>query len=96
MKYSREVKIEKIKETAGISSTKNPHSVSNVNQAQGPRTGNQGLTGAKRSEFKSAKAEREPLAATIMAAYGARTPDDHVNPKLEPIRSDVKPKKFSR
>lgn len=96
MKYSGKVMIEKVTEKTGVrTATKNPHARDNVNVAQGPRTGN-ATRGEKRSEFKSAKAEREPLAATIMNAYGARAQKDYVDPKLEPIRSDVKPKKFSR
>lgn len=51
--------------------TANPHAVSNVNVAQGPRTGNSN-PGAKRSEFKAAKEERAPLAKTIQNAYAKR------------------------
>ena len=65
----------------------NPHAVSDVNQKSGPRTGNAG-TMSKRSDFKSAKAERSPLADVIEKAYGARAQDDKVNPKLEPISSN--------
>jgi hypothetical protein len=71
MKYGREVKIEKIKEGSGRVSTKNPHAVDNVNVAQGPRTGNNEST-EKRSTFKAAKAEREPLATMIQDAYAKR------------------------
>ena len=67
----------------------NPKSVDNVNAKQGPRTGNAG-TMSKRSDFTSAKAEREPLARTIQNAFGARAQDDYVNPKLEPISSNSK------
>lgn len=74
--------------------TKNPYTKSNVNVAQGPRTGNNPSV-EKRGEFKSAKAEREPLAASIMKAYGARAQQDKVDSKLEPIRSNVKAK-FSK
>ena len=69
----------------------NPKSVSNVNQKSGPRTGNAG-TASKRSEFKDNKAEREPLAKTIMSAYGARAAGDKVEKKLEGISSDTKAK----
>ena len=65
------VMIEKIKESTGRVSTKNPHAVENVNVAQGPRTGNNEST-KKRSEFKAAKAEREPLATMIQDAYAKR------------------------
>jgi len=61
----------------------------------GPRTGNKG-TPEKRSDFVDAKAERVPLADSILSAYGARAQRDHVDPVEEPIRSTVKPKKFSR
>ena len=71
MKYGREVKIEKIKEGSGRVSTKNPHARDNVNVAQGPRTGNNEST-EKRSTFKAAKAEREPLATMIQDAYARR------------------------
>lgn len=65
------VMIEKIKESTGRVSTKNPHAVENVNQKQGPRTGNNEETG-KRSTFKAAKAERAPLATMIQDAYAKR------------------------
>jgi hypothetical protein len=78
-----------------MQSVKNHYSKENVNVKQGPRTGNSN-PGGKRSAFQDAKAEREPLAREIQAAYGLRTPDDHVEKKLESIRSDVKPRKFAR
>ena len=59
------------KDSAASWGTKNPHAVDNVNVAQGPRSGNHG-TPAKRGEFKSAKADREPLAAMIQEAYVKR------------------------
>ena len=83
------------KETASAWSCENQYHKDNVNVAMGPRTGNNG-TPSKRTDFVSAKAEREPLADSILAAYGARAQDDYVNPKLESIRSTVKPHKFSR
>lgn len=76
-------------------STKNPHSVSNVNVAQGPHTGNKG-TPSKRSDFVSAKEERAPLASVISRAYGERAQKDSIDTKLEGIESDVKPRKFKR
>ena len=88
MKYSGKVLIEKVKEKTGRTSVANMHAVSNVNVAQGPRTGNHG-TPAKRSDFQDAKAARAPLAAVIEHAYGLRAPRDHVEAKLESIRSDV-------
>lgn len=73
MKYGREVKIEKEKDTRGLSRTScaNPHAVSNVNVAQGPRTGNEGEM-TKRRAFKEAKSERDPLATMIQDAYAKR------------------------
>jgi hypothetical protein len=51
--------------------TTNPYSKSNVNVAQGPRTGNDGSV-AKRKDFKAAKSERAPLATMIQDAYAKR------------------------
>jgi len=76
-------------------SVKNHYNKENVNVKQGPRTGNSN-PGGKRSAFQAAKAEREPLAREIQAAYGLRTPADHVEKKLESIKSDVKPRKSAR
>ena len=59
------------KDTAAAWSPANAHAVANVNQAQGPRTGNASRTG-KRAEFNAAKAEREPLATMIQDAYARR------------------------
>lgn len=59
------------KETAGKWDTKNPYSVDNVNVAQGPRNGVQGLNG-KRASFIASKEAREPLAAVIERAYSDR------------------------
>ena len=84
------------KETASSWSSENQYHKDNVNVAMGPRTGNQGLTPAKRSDFIAAKAEREPIADVIAAAYGARAQADFVDPKAEGIRPVVKPKRFSR
>ena len=83
------------KETASAWSSENQYHVDNVNVAQGPRTGNPGMP-AKRADFISAKAERAPVADVIARAYGARTPDDYIDDKLEGIRPVVKPKKFAR
>ena len=82
-------------EKASAWSCENMYHKDNVNVAMGPRTGNPG-TPEKRSDFVAAKAEREPLAATIMAAYGDRAQRDHVDPRMEGIRPVVKPHKFSR
>lgn len=73
----------------------NPKSVSNVNQKQGPRTGNLGTPG-KRSEFISGKEERAPLARVVQEAYANRGRDEtYVNEKLEPISSNSR-RKFSK
>jgi hypothetical protein len=68
----------KAKSTVKISNEKasawtceNQYHVTNVNVAQGPRTGNPG-TASKRSDFIAAKASREPLATMINDAYVAR------------------------
>ena len=59
------------RETASTWSCENQHHRDNVNVAQGPRTGNRGAP-AKRAEFNTAKASREPLATMIQDAYVAR------------------------
>ena len=83
MKYSNKVRINEEK-NPGSKSTRNMNAVDNVNQKSGPRVGNAG-TLSKRSDFMAAKETRQPLADMITTAIGARTPDDHVNPKLEPV-----------
>lgn len=83
------------KETATAWSCENMYHVTNVNVAQGPRTGNPGMP-EKRSDFIANKAERAPVADTILAAYGDRAQKDHVDPGMEGIRPVVKPKRFSR
>jgi len=57
--------------------TKNPHSVKNVNQPQGPRVGNEGAHRAKRGNFKAAKEERAPLAKMVEDAYAVREMRDY-------------------
>ena len=69
--------------------------IKNVNAAQGPRTGNTGDL-AKRRAFKANKEEAAPLARVIQNAYGARKMEDSVNPKLEGIAPEVKPRARSR
>jgi hypothetical protein len=83
MKYSNKVLINE-KSSPGSKSVKNMYAVESVNVAQGPRTGNAG-TMSKRSDFMAAKETRQPLADMVASAIGNRTPDDHVNPKLEPV-----------
>ena len=82
-------------EKASKWSSENQYHVNNVNVAMGPRTGNNG-TPSKRSDFVSAKEERAPIADVIERAYGQRAQRDHIDPVTEPIRSTVKPRKFSR
>lgn len=58
----------------------NPHSVTNVNAPMGPRQGNEGAHTAKRGNFLDAKAEREPLAEMVTAAFSARARELEANP----------------
>jgi len=50
----------------------NPHSVRNVNVPMGPRVGTEGAHKAKRGNFLDAKAERQPLADSVMSAFSKR------------------------
>lgn len=81
------------KEIAKSWTSKNLHAVDNVNVAQGPRTGTQGLNG-KRSDFIAAKEARAPLAETINRAYGDRAQRDAIDYKAEGIEPIVKPRKL--
>lgn len=81
------------KEKAAGWTCANPYAVDNVNVAQGPKTGNQGLKG-KRSSFISAKEGREPLADSINRAYGMRAQSDAIDRKAEGIEPIVKPRKL--
>ena len=92
MKYSGKVlRDEEI--NPGSKSVKNPHGRDNVNVAQGPRHGNNPDMG-KRGEFKAAKAEREPLANTILAAFAGRgkMTNNETDPGLENISANTKAK----
>ena len=75
--------------------TKNPHSVTNVNAKQGPRTGNASAHAGKRKTFQDAKAARAPLADEIARAYGDRAQRDYIDPQMEGI-SPVTAKKFKK
>ena len=85
--YTGKVRIEKTapsdrKDTATKSDKRfagNPHGVANVNQPQGPRVGNEGAHSAKRGNFKAEKAERQPLADQIEAAFARRQMDDYAD-----------------
>mgnify|MGYP003333233129 CR=1 FL=1 len=68
-RFSQEVKI--AKETESTWTCANPYAVKNVNVAQGPRTGVQGLNG-KRASFIADKEARAPLAKVIEGAYARR------------------------
>lgn len=89
------------KDTAASWGVKNPHAVDNVNVAQGPRTGNRG-TPAKRGEFMDAKDERGGLADSINRAFELRSPTTRshtkvtIDPTLESVEGDVKPRRFKR
>jgi len=93
--YSAKVKINDEK-SPGMKSCKNPYAVDDVNQASGPRIGNSASRDTKRSEFQSGKKERSNLADSINKAYGMRTVPPTVDPRLESVESDVKPRKFKR
>ena len=65
------VRIEAVKESTRRVDPKNAHHKDNVNVAQGPRSGVQGLTG-KRQAFIASKEDRAPLAKVIEDAYARR------------------------
>jgi hypothetical protein len=71
-KATSPVRIEKVKEFSAGVDTANPHHKTNVNVAQGPRTGNTGAHPGKRSAFMASKEERAPLAKVIESAYAKR------------------------
>ena len=86
------------RDTASSWTSANPYSKTNVNVAQGPRTGNPG-TISKRRDFVAAKESREPIATAIEDAFAAREERDYADktfPKQGAIEPDVKPRKFKR
>jgi hypothetical protein len=83
------------KETTSKWTPRNQHGVDNVNQSMGPREGNKSQ-GTKRADFQTGKEERNTLADTINAAYGARAQRDSIDERMEGIRPVVKPHKFAR
>jgi len=93
MKYSNKVRISEEK-SPGAKSVKNMYAVDNVNAKQGPRTGNQGLTTAKRKEFVAAKETRAPLADMITGAFASRgeKTKDFINSGIESVKSTVNAK----
>jgi len=63
------------------------------------KVGNVESRPGKREAFKEGKKERSNLADSINAAFAARTfnvDGPKVNPKVESVAGDVKPKKFKR
>jgi len=91
--YKADVKLAK-DSAAKFSGKGNSQSVSNVNVAQGPRTGNSSAHAGKRAAFVEGKQERAPLANVIADAYTARGKGraDEVNKSLEQISSNTKAK----
>ena len=73
-----------------------------VNFGSGPRMGNAAARPGKRKDFEDSKAERSNLADSINAAFAARSPTTlsrtktYIDPTLEGVESDVKPKKFKK
>ena len=83
-------------ETATDWTCANPYTKTNVNVAQGPRTGNAG-TMSKRRDFVAAKESREPIATMIEDAFAARENRDYADrtfPKQGAIEPDVKPRRL--
>lgn len=84
--------------TSRASPKGNPHSVSSVDQAQGPRTGNAG-SAAKRATFVKEKAssgnEKSALANFVMDALANRGAGmkPHIDPAVEGISSNTGPKR---
>ena len=98
--YRSNVRLDEEK-NPGAKTTRNPNAVDNVNQAMGPRSGNRG-TPAKRSEFIDGKDQRTALADTINRAYAMRSPTTRshtkitIDPTLEGVEENVKPRRFKR
>ena len=72
------------------------------NYGSGPRTGNASARPGKRATFEEGKAERSNLADSINRAFTMRsaTTDSkaktYIDPALESVASDVKPKRFKK
>ena len=72
------------------------------NFGSGPRMGNASARAGKRKDFEESKAERSNLADSINAAFTARSPTTNsytktkIDPSLEGVESDVKPKRFKK
>lgn len=67
-----------------------------TNYGKGPTTGNASARSGKRETFQEGKLERSGLAKSINAAYAARTKPPVVDPRLESVEGDVKPKRFKK
>jgi hypothetical protein len=67
---------------------RNPYGRDNVNVPMGPRTGNEGAHSAKRGNFLDQKAEREPVAKTILAAFAGRAAELEANPGEHEVPGD--------
>lgn len=73
-----------------------------TNYGRGPTTGNASARPGKRETFKEGKEERSNLADSINAAFALRSPTTnskektYIDPTLEGVKSDVKPKKFKK
>ena len=65
-----------------------------INQAQGPRMGNQNLHVSKRDDFIREKTSgfRSELAEQVMRALEARDPGDSIDPRVEPLSANRGPK----
>lgn len=92
------VRIEAIKESTTRVDTANQYRKTNVNVAQGPRTGNTGARAGKRAEFISMKEGREPIADIIVNAYKARGDQYKMKTteKSGSIMPDVKPQRLKK
>jgi hypothetical protein len=72
------------------------------NYGKGPSTGNASARPGKRETFREGKEERSNLADSINAAFAARSPTTNsktkttIDPALEGVMSDVKPKRFKK
>jgi len=72
------------------------------NYGSGPRMGNASARAGKRKTFEESKMERSNLADSINAAFTARSPTAFsktkttIDPTLEGVESDVKPKRFKK
>lgn len=91
--YKADVKLAK-DGAAKFSGKGNAQSVANVNQAQGPRTGNMSARAGKRADFVDAKQTRAPLANVIQDAFAARGREraDHIKRGEEGIMPNTRVK----